>query len=89
MNNLDPVNVCVFSYEQNGKIFNATSSSVESKDHAIEQGLMAFEKIQLEEQVIFKLLEIYSEWKPSDLLMEKIKSSYPGISISYSFEDGL
>lgn len=88
MNNSQPLNICVLKYGQNGKTFTATSASMESKDHAIEQGLAAFEKIQLEENVNLKLLEVYSEWKPSDKLLERINSMYPGLKISYSFQDG-
>ncbi|RZJ33628.1 MAG: hypothetical protein EOO51_13175 [Flavobacterium sp.] len=83
-----PVNVCVLSYEQDGKKFNATSASVESKDHAIEQALETFEKVQVENNITFKLLEIYSEWKPSDALLENMHATYPGLKITYSFQDG-
>lgn len=51
MNNNEPLNVCVLKYEQDGKIFTATSSSIESKYHAVEQGLEAFERIQVEKKL--------------------------------------
>jgi hypothetical protein len=84
----EPINIAIFEYEQNGSVFTAKGVSVTTKDAALLEVIHGLDEIQSKENIRFNMLRIYSEWKPSDMVIRLINPKYPNVDLSYAFEDG-
>jgi hypothetical protein len=84
----EPVNIAIFEYEQNGTILTAKGVSVTTKDAALLEVMHGLDEVQLKKNIHFKVLRVYSEWKPSEIVTNLIQSKYPDANLSYSFEEG-
>ena len=82
------LNVAIIEYIQQGRQLYCKSASITSKDEAIHTALVGVKEAEKMGQSPVEIIAIYSEWKPSDELYLHLKTTYPKVHLSYSYEDG-
>jgi hypothetical protein len=84
----EPINCAVFEYKQENSILKAKSASFTTIDDAIWELIHGLDHLQKEKGLVFEVIRIYSEWKPTDELLKVINSMYPKAQLTYSFTTG-